>query len=131
MSSIASDAPGWWQLLPVATIPHPTDLCHECKHCRDFHGADGKCRVYEHNIPVGGYEGIDKENPDGVTLPSTGHYHRETCYCPGEKTWHVAGLPEGFVWDSLDETTWRDPGARKTKNGGYQWWIVRPDKKKK
>lgn len=113
----------WWALMPAPKSPSPTDIGAECGHTRDRHDALGKCLIFEADRAIGGYEGYDAENPNGVTLESTGHYHRETCFCPRETNWHIAGLPYDFNWDSLEKTNWRDPNARRTPGGTYVWWV--------
>ena len=125
MSATASESKGWWTYAPEATTPNWSDMGHECSHARGLHGADGKCRVYERDILVGGYEGADNDNPGGVTLPRTGHYHREACFCPGETIFHVAQLPPNFDWDSLDSGQPKRADQKQDRFGNYQWWCER------
>lgn len=121
----ADDRP-WWAFSLISETPNDTDLGEYCGHARFLHDAEGNCLIDHREVAVGGDEGIDKEdpkNPKQVTLPATGVYKREACFCPGETVFYVAGLPPGFNWDSLELTQWRDPEAKKTSNGNYRWYI--------
>ena len=123
MSATASESKGWWTYSPVATVPNYSDIGAECGHVRGRHDASGRCLIFTHDVPVGGYEGADNDNPEGVTLPNTGHYHREGCFCPGETIFHVAQLPKNFDWDSLDSGQPKRADQRQDRFGNYQWWI--------
>ena len=114
--------------MPIVTENESrTDIGAQCGHTRDRHDAQGKCLIDDRKLVNGGFDGTEG---DPVTLPVTGHYHRDACFCPGETVFHRAGLPDGYEWDGLPSSGWRDPkGDRRDATGKYVWWI--PLRKKK
>lgn len=57
----------YWHDLPAVKVPKVTDLCRQCGHVRDLHGAP----------------------------PYRGACRARHCSCLAAPSWVVAGLPEG------------------------------------
>jgi hypothetical protein len=132
MTVVESDGskPWWASGQEIATTPRPTDVGAICGHVRFLHDENGKCTIDHRVVHGGGNEGGYKNKQNGLTednavIPQT-TYVRDECFCPGETTWYRAGLPSdgSWEWDSMTETIWRDPEARRTKNGEYIWWLT-------